>query len=440
MPIVTITRLRVTTFGLLLASATVAAQGPTTLEFSFSNPGARSMGLAGAFIGLADDATAAFANPAGLVQLVSPEVSLEVRHWAYETPFVVGGRASGMPTGIGIDTTADLRYGVSSDSLTGVSFLSFVYPVKRWSLAFYGHQLARFKASAATNGLFASPAPGAIDRLDDVLNSLDLDVQSFGASAAYKVSDAFSFGFGVSYARGDVLYRQHQFQTDNSSLRTFFAPASYSPEQLIGTTDIIVDDTDLTVLAGFLWRISRRVSLGGVYRQGPAFDADVVLTAGPVFDPGVPAGSVIRDETPFELPDVFGLGVAARSKGDALTFSFDWARVEYSTFLEGLNREVFDDLPIVDDADEFHAGLEYVFMKTKPIVALRFGVWHDPDHRFRAASDEAEPFDQALFQDGEDQTHLTGGLGLVFRKFQLDLGIDVSDLVDTASISGIYKF
>jgi len=440
MPIVTIPRLPATLFGLVLASATVAAQGPTTLEFSFSNPGARSMGLAGAFIGLADDATAAFANPAGLVQLVSPEVSLEVRHWAYETPFVVGGRASGSPTGVGIDTAAGLRYGVSSDSLTGISFLSLVYPVKRWSLAFYGHQLARFEASAATNGLFASTDPQIIHRLDDAVNSIDLDVVSYGISAAYKVSDAFSFGFGINYVNGDVLFHQQQFLPDDDSLRSLLGSNSYLPERLIGTTDIVVDDTDLTLLAGFLWRISNRVSMGGVYRQGPAFDADVVSTAGPVFDPGVPAGSVIRDETPFELPDVFGLGVAARSKGDALTFSFDWARVEYSTFLEGLNKEIFDDLPIVDDADEFHAGFEYVFMKTKPIVALRFGVWHDPDHRFRAAPGEPEEFDRALFQDGEDQTHLTGGLGLVFRKFQLDLGVDVSDLVDTASISAIYKF
>jgi len=54
---------------------TFAQETPSTLEFSFSNPGARSLGLGGAFAAIADDATAAFANPAGLVQLVSLEVS-----------------------------------------------------------------------------------------------------------------------------------------------------------------------------------------------------------------------------------------------------------------------------------------------------------------------------------------------------------------------------
>ena len=37
------------------------------------NPGARSIALGGAFAAIADDATAALANPAGLVQIVRPK-------------------------------------------------------------------------------------------------------------------------------------------------------------------------------------------------------------------------------------------------------------------------------------------------------------------------------------------------------------------------------
>ena len=88
----------------LLSTGAMAQQGPSSLEFSFSNPGARSLGFGGAFSGLADDATAAFANPAGLVQLARPEVSVEGRQWQYSVPFAEGGRISGEPTGIGVDT------------------------------------------------------------------------------------------------------------------------------------------------------------------------------------------------------------------------------------------------------------------------------------------------------------------------------------------------
>ena len=84
----------------LFAAGPVCAQTelPPTFEFSFSNPGARSMGFGGAFAALADDATAAFANPAGLVQLVAPEVSIEGRYWSYSTPYVSGGLIWGTPT------------------------------------------------------------------------------------------------------------------------------------------------------------------------------------------------------------------------------------------------------------------------------------------------------------------------------------------------------
>src|SRR5205814_3471143 len=51
------------------------------LQFNFGNPGARSLGMGGAFLGLADDASATEANPAGLTILRKPEVSLEARNY-----------------------------------------------------------------------------------------------------------------------------------------------------------------------------------------------------------------------------------------------------------------------------------------------------------------------------------------------------------------------
>ena len=56
-------------FVLLIVLGPLPARSQQTvvpLQLSFSDPGARSAGLGGAFVALADDATAAFANPAGL--------------------------------------------------------------------------------------------------------------------------------------------------------------------------------------------------------------------------------------------------------------------------------------------------------------------------------------------------------------------------------------
>src|SRR3954454_4961070 len=61
------------------------------LQFNFGNPGARSLGMGGAFLGLADDASAAEANPAGLTILRKPEVSLEVRNYLEQQLFTTSG-------------------------------------------------------------------------------------------------------------------------------------------------------------------------------------------------------------------------------------------------------------------------------------------------------------------------------------------------------------
>lgn len=64
-----------------MSSTLASAQGglEIPLQFDFVNPGAKSLALGGAFAGVADDATASFANPAGLTLLLTPEVSGELR-------------------------------------------------------------------------------------------------------------------------------------------------------------------------------------------------------------------------------------------------------------------------------------------------------------------------------------------------------------------------
>src|SRR5580765_7882096 len=79
---------------LVPASALAQTSLQIPLQFNFLNPGAKSLALGGAFAGLADDATATFANPAGLVQLGASEVSFELRGTWVTTPFLQAGRLS----------------------------------------------------------------------------------------------------------------------------------------------------------------------------------------------------------------------------------------------------------------------------------------------------------------------------------------------------------
>src|ERR1700751_2482658 len=79
-----------------LATAPVAAQNTdieslSGLQFNFGNPGARSLGMGGAFLGLADDASAAEANPAGLTILRKPEITTEGRTFQEQQVFPTSG-------------------------------------------------------------------------------------------------------------------------------------------------------------------------------------------------------------------------------------------------------------------------------------------------------------------------------------------------------------
>ncbi len=423
-------------FGLLVVPVAVQAQaGFNTFQFSFSNPGARSMGFGGAFVALADDATAAFANPAGLVQIIEPEISLEGRTWSYSTPFTVGGRLDGEPSGWGLDQTAGLRFGRSERDVAGLSFLSFVYPRNRWTFAFYRHVLSSFEFVGETQGLFAIPFPpdSGFRREFDRRIATEYDIVGYGLTGAWRATDTLSVGVGLVYFDVGLTGTEERFSFD--SLDRFFERNSYLPERNFENLFFDLDDTDWGLTAGFLWSPTPHWRLGGAYREGPeADDLRIEIQSGQA-DSILPVGTTLgRLTSPLSFPDTYGLGVAYRASGDRLTLSFEWDRVEYSRILESVT---FDNETVIDDADELHVGAEFVFLARQPVIALRGGVWLDPDHRIRLEADEPV-LDRALFRRGDDEMHWTVGVGFVFRRFQLDIGVEVSDLVDTVSLSTIY--
>ena len=423
----------------LVAGEAWAQAGPTIFQFTSSNPGARSLGLGGAFVALADDATAAFTNPAGLVQLVRAEISLEGRLWGYTTPFAVGGRLSGLPSGIGLDQTAGLRVSESSDTLSGLSYLSFVYPSEKWSLAVYRHQWTSFEDSSNTQGFFGdSPdistrprvrcGPDTF-RVRDFTASNELEIVNYGVSGAYQMSEKLSIGGGLSLYDGTFANRGEFFAlVDANHPQGCFGPSIAAPEARIQTSTVTIDDTAWGFNAGALFELSRHWKLGGVYRRGPNFRLTEESRSGPILD--LPEDTILASETgKFRTPDVFGIGIAFKSENGAVTVSFEWDRVIYFNVPDSVE---------LNDGNELHLGGEYAFIEWVPAVALRFGLWLDPDHRLLAL--EGDSLDKAIFRGGEDELHVAFGFGLAFQNFQVDLGVDLSKLVNTASVSAIFTF
>lgn len=412
-----------------------AQQAVVPLQLSFSDPGARSAGFGGAFVAVADDATAAFANPAGLVQLLKAEVSIEARSWKYSIPYTQRGRLEGEPSGFGLDVSAGLDDGNSRYRSTGMSFLSLVYPVGDWSFAFYRHKYADLEFTGETRGLFGGSNCCPTRWYDQQMHS-EQDIVSYGSSAGYRISDAFSIGFGVVYFDASLTAETAEFLWDDDSGMGFFGPTTFLPERLAIQERLSVNDHDWTVTGGFLWNPSERWHFGGVYRRG--FEADIgsKVTAGVAVDYGVPPGTVILDVggIPVEFPDIYGIGVAHQAMDGRLTLSFQWDRIEYSSIPQSIG---LDDQTI-DDADELHFGGEYVLLDSTPAIAFRLGAWLDPDHQMYATVDDL--YTRAMLPRGDDQWHYTAGFGIATQRFQVDIAADLAEGLDTLSLSAIYNF
>ncbi len=420
----------------LFAGAAPAQEAIIPLQLSFSDPGARSMGFGGAFVALADDATAALANPAGIVQLARPEVSLEARHWSYSTPYTYRGRVENLPSGVGIDTVAGIESGTSGYDRTGLSFLSFAYPVGNWSVALFRHEFADLEFAGETQGLFGGGSSCCQTRVWDQRSTSEIEIDSYGLSVAHRLNDDLSIGVTAVYYDASLAATTNEFLWDDDTIDSFFERSSYLPGRSVRTQRTSVDGSTVAFAGGFLWSVTPRWRLGGVYRQGFETTISTESTAGPASDFGVPPGTTLFEASgiPLEFPDIFGLGFAYRSADERLTVSFQWDRIEYSDIPRSLG---LDDSTI-DDADELHLGTEYVFLDASPVFALRLGVWLDPDHQMRSTRDE--PFVRALLPAGDDEIHVAAGVGVAVERFQIDFAFDYSDQVSTASLSAILNF
>lgn len=117
------------------------ADGFVQFEFNFNTPGARAVGMGGAFISIADDATAAEANPAGLTALLTRELSFEAKLIRYRREIALFAHRG----------TFDSFEVVSKDFYNNVvspAFISLVWPVwNRITLSAFRHELVNFESA-----------------------------------------------------------------------------------------------------------------------------------------------------------------------------------------------------------------------------------------------------------------------------------------------------
>jgi long-chain fatty acid transport protein len=404
-----------------------------SLPFGFANPGARSLGMGGAFIGLADDASAAYSNPAGLTQLVSPEIAAEFRSSNVNTRWTDGGIASYNPF-----DSSGLNYSSQNDRNSSLGSFSFVYPGERVVFAVYRNEVVNYNAAWESVGeAYFEPTTGISGNIFAYAISSSFSVEAFGAAMGVKATDRLSIGLGINYFVLDINTTTDRF--------TLFENPDFLP---------VIREANLDGKGGWGFTLGARyvfndwLSGGLTYRQAPKLDYKAILSA-PSF-----TTETRTVNTDLNVPDFLGMGLSIRPS-DAWVINFDINRVFYSDVTDNIT-SVFDEdaaaelIPLkLKDGTEIHLGAEYTFA-TKYPFSLRAGIWHDPAHELRYRGDppefNVEEFNSLAvnaigFSAGRgSQTHYAIGAGMVFNNFQIDVGADFSDSIDILSMSGVFRF
>lgn len=417
---------------------TAACRGNlAAIPFDLLAPGARALGLGGAFAAVADDATAAEANPAGQTILTRPEVSVHVRNASYNARFLDPNQLDGELYG----AQGPGPITAYKESNTKVSFASFVYPMDRFVLSGY------YQNSGALTG--SSNIAALNTEYDDLYvasTAIDVEQDSYGLAGAYRLSDMFSIGASLKYSSLDYHSLSRSSVFGFRDLDVHFPDAGPYIDEISLSSASQTSDHDLTWNLGLLINPNGKFSGGLVYKQGGSYDAvntlsvlNVTSCAGDDTCAQLLGGSVQRAQK-IELPDIISAGIALRPS-DTWLFSLQVDRIDYSRLPEGSptgflfgtfqgNSVAIDPL---GKKYSVHLGAEKTFLFEKPILgmnllSIRAGGFSDPDHDSYADLDSGD-------------THYTFGLGTVIAEhLQLDLGGEWSDRVNAVVMSAVYHF
>jgi long-chain fatty acid transport protein len=432
-------------------------EGLAFLQFSFLNPGARSLAMGGAFTGLADDATAVQANPAGLSILVRPEFSVEFASSSYKNSIPwYAGTSTYEHVYTPVDASTHFAYRFSPrdfpSTRNSLSFASFVYPVSANRLVLGGFytQQCNFTRDFRTNGISSFISNRFNSYYYPTDNALSLDMKNIGFSAAVQPGNMVSAGVTVYSSQLDLS------SSTRRVTRTSFAPdAPPDWSRTANIESLKVSDRRFSYALGVLFRPAHYFSGGFVYTSRPAFHGTSRYEW--------PSGQIDQSTgQKFKLPDSFAAGISIRPN-DRLTFNIDVDRILYSQMMDGyynafyrangvgIGSAGFQETTLkVDDGTEYRVGAEYVLFLGRRPFSVRGGYWRDPFHSVvQTMPDDrlielpeyfndvnAAPFNSQTI--AKDTNHFSVGTGIVFGNFALDWGYDYSKRYKRFVISTVF--
>ncbi|OPX26292.1 MAG: hypothetical protein B1H05_02530 [Candidatus Cloacimonas sp. 4484_140] len=365
---------------------------------SLNSIGARALGMGGAMVGLADDPTAIYWNPAGLAGQNS---SL----YFFATDIIPFGTYKATSVDYGYDPPPVFTIDAKTKTNHYLSPNLFAnYSMGNLALGL---------------GVFVPAGLGAEYNGDDLIpisgGSLEwmskIAVINIAPTIAYKINDIFSLGVTGNIFYGTFDMKRPSTYTDSTGLHG----VQYT-ESSTGT--------GFGVSGGLLCKLSEMIQFGvsarteiKVTMSGEAENALMVAQGGP-------ATSDFDRDVAWPLWAAFGIAVKPMEN---LTITADaqysqWAKSEDSFKTEfkdpvwkAVTAATGDDTFVLDwkDCTQIRLGLEYMASEK---LALRAGYYYDP----APAPDETLTI---LFPSSTNNV-VTAGLGFCVGKFDIDFGLE----------------
>ena len=352
--------------------------------------GARAIGMGGAFIGIADDATAASWNPAGLIQLEKPEMSIVGAYYSRTEDF-----SSSMNPEIANSATVDD---------TNLNYLSASLPFnafKRNMVVSVNYQrLYEFKRSFDYRLELSTPSVPPLTSIQD--NSYDMDgyIGALGIAYTAEITPKISIGGTLNVWTDDLFWKNGWKENFTSHSETTFGASHVLEDTDI--TDAYKDFSGVNANIGIMWNAFRNFTVGAVLKT--PFTATVTNEYSENWvQTDAATGAVIdsvsindSEDLDIDMPMSYGLGLAWRIS-DQFSLDLDVYRTEWSNYIvtdsdgnktSGIGGQAETDSS-VDDTTQIRFGGEYLIIRPDQamVIPLRAGLFYDPEPTYDGTKD-----------------------------------------------------
>ncbi len=367
-------------------------------DWNLTGVGARAEGMGGAFIGVADDATALSWNPAGLSQLEKSEASIVGRGLAeiYEAEFDYGSEIYEDEHGI-----LNFVSGVYPLELSGKQFVAALAIQRQLDLYSYYHEEYYEDGSEYYNYFYETYSEGG--------------ASTISIGLAHRVASIFSTGFAANLWVGEA-YRESNDETDEGDgTNTYYYEYNDNSSWTFSGFNFVAGAMlDFNYLAnpiplkiGLSAKSPFSLEVEETYNEEEYTDDNGTITE---YYPEEETSSLS-----LEMPLMLGIGASYRF-GDNFTFAVD---VESRKFGDTSLKEDYEELTGNEeemenqDLNQLRFGGEYLLTELwdYAVIPLRVGAQTNP----------------TLFKDKDEEQVVGGaisfGSGIITDRYSFDISL-----------------